>query len=161
MRQTGPGRRLAASRNTTSNTWLPALILVACDQGVENMVSPLPPDPQKFLHIAFTLKSGFFKQTDGAVVLRNTGCLDPVQGELAEDVANAHVEPGGHMSLAGEALAHPVADHAGVRRTAPDVADRQAADQLMVIAPEEEKRDRDAGGEFLRGTNDARAETAF
>src|SRR4029079_3864534 len=97
------------------------------------MVVLMTVDFQVPAQIAFPLKPGFFKQADAPSIVWNTGCFDTVQLKPCEDVGYNQLKCGEHMTLTGISLAHPVADHAALCRPAPDVADRNAAEQRHAL----------------------------
>src|SRR4051812_46988443 len=92
-------------------------------EGKHQVIAPLPVDFQVFPQVAFALKTGLFKEPDASGVLGNTGCFDTVQLKARKDVGNSQFHGLSHVTLAGETLAHPVADHAALRRAAADIAD--------------------------------------
>ena len=57
---------------------------IAGDQRVEIMILPYAVDSQVGSQKSLALESGFFKQAHRAQVVRNTGCLDPVQPQRLE-----------------------------------------------------------------------------
>src|SRR6188768_4086694 len=59
---------------------------VAGNQGVEVVILPDAVDTQVGAQESLASESGFFKQTHRALVVRNTGCLDPVQPQRFEAV---------------------------------------------------------------------------
>ncbi len=65
------------------------------------------------------------------------------------------------MTVAGVALAHPVANHAVLPGAAADVADRETAEQCFGRLVEKKERHGLTGGEFLLVADDAAAKGAF
>src|ERR1700750_2114496 len=120
------------------------------------MVAPLPINLQISAQVTFPLETGLFKEPHATFIVRNTGCLDTVQLKTRKDVGYNQLKCGEHMTLAGVALTHPVSDHAALRGTPPDIADRQAAEQCHLFLQEDEERNGLAGIIFLLSADDAR-----
>src|SRR5262245_33622278 len=60
--------------------------VVSRDQRIKIVILPYPIDSQVGSEQPFALESGFFKQAQRTKVVRNTGCLDPVQPQHLEGV---------------------------------------------------------------------------
>ncbi len=64
--------------------------------------------------------------------MRDTGCFNPVQPELVECEGDNQRQGFGHVAFAGMGRAAPIADHAVLPDTAPDISERYAADERVV-----------------------------
>ena len=76
---------------------------------------PLTVDLQISAQVAFPLEPGFLKQANAPCIVWNTGCFNTVQLKPGEDIRNNQLKCGKHMALAGKTLAHPIADHEGIK----------------------------------------------
>src|SRR3972149_7018941 len=104
------------------------------------MVAPAAIDLEIGARAALFREADAFQQIARRFVFRLAGGFDTVQGEILE----APLQQGAHgvadMALALVRLADPIADRAGMRRAAPYLRKRNAADELLVIAAEDEER---------------------
>ena len=101
--------------------------------------------PQK----PFTLESGFFKHANGPFVTRNTGSLDAMEMKRRECIVCHQSDGFDHIAFSGVALAHPVADMAGLSDPMADISERYAPEQIAQFVVEDKKGNRGALGEIL------------
>src|ERR1700712_3342458 len=124
----------------SSKPGLPEWRLVRHQARKHHVVAPLAVDFEITAQMTFPLKTGLFEKPHATLVIRNTGCLDTVQLKSGKDVGYNYLKCGEHMAFSRMALAHPVADHAALGGSAPDIADRQPTQQCSAILIEHEER---------------------
>ena len=103
------------------------------------MILPGAVDLQITARQPFPDETGFFQHPPAGLVMHQTGRLHPVQAQRAEGEAQAQPHRIRHITLTGEGHAHPIAEAAALRDAAPDIAQRDAAQQLVVILAEQEE----------------------
>ncbi len=68
--------------------------------------------------------------------MRDTGCFNPVQLQSVECEGDNQRQRFGHIAFAGIGRPTPVADHAVLADATPDIAERNATDELVVAVAE-------------------------
>src|ERR1041384_4496542 len=94
---------------------------------IEQMVLPDAIDAQIFARVALANEAGVFEETDRTGIAGNAGRLEPVQPQRVEGKWNDGAHCRGHVAVAEERQAHPVAEAARLRDPTPDVGERQSA----------------------------------
>src|SRR5690606_33822157 len=103
------------------------------------MVLPAPGDAQVAARQALLTKAQLFQKAAAGGVAGQAGGLGTVQAERPEDEVQNGEEPLAHVALAGIGLADPVAEAAALGDPAAQVADGDAAQELLVARPQEEE----------------------
>src|SRR5256885_733614 len=123
---------LAAPRHSTR--------AAAVEPREQQMILPQAVDAEIFACIAFAREAHFFQKPDRGGIGGNASRFQPVKTQRSEGERHQSREGAGHQAAAREGLADPVAEAAGLRDAAPDVGQRQAADQCVVGLAEQEER---------------------
>ena len=93
----------------------------------------LPSMQQIVAGVALLLKAGAQQQRAARHVGRQAGGLDPVQAQPVEGEIEDQRQRRGHIALAGERLADPVAEARRLGDAAPHIGQADAADQRLVV----------------------------
>ena len=107
--------------------------------GKKQVILPGAVDQQIVARVALSLEPGIFKETNGRHVRRNAGRFNTVKVQNVETKRQDHGDGCGHVPFAGMALAHPVAKCRSLADAAADVAQRQAAENLVRPGAEQKK----------------------
>src|SRR6266545_2215588 len=103
-------------------------------------------------------EAGLLQEPDRGGIGGDAGGLDPVQPQGPERKRNQGGHRRGHVAMAGESRAHPVAKAAGLGAAAPDIGERQTPDQDLIALAEDEERIGQVAALILRIAADAPAE---
>jgi len=96
--------------------------------------------PQVFAGKAFAPKSGLLQEADRGDIGRNAGSFDAMQPQRLEGERQEAADRRRHVSPARMGRARPIAEIAGLGAAAPDIGERQAADQNVVVLAKYEER---------------------
>ena len=96
------------------------------------MVLPDAVDAQIFARITLANEARVFEKADRAGIAGNAGGFEAVQPQRAEGEWNDGAHRRGHVAVAGKWQAHPVAEAARLSDPAPNVGERQPADDRVV-----------------------------
>src|SRR5262245_46271402 len=108
--------------------------------GIEQVVLPHPVDAEVLAGKSLAPEPGPFQKPDRGGVAGDAGRLDPMQPQRTECERQQRADRCRHVPLPCERRAHPVAEAAGLRAAAPDIGEREAADQHAVVPAEDEER---------------------
>src|ERR1700712_4886009 len=128
-------------------TRLAAEILV--QQAEQQMILPDAVDAKIAPRQPFAAEAAFLQHPDRGRVGGNTGGLDAVQVEFAEQRWQQHPQRRGHVAAVGMRLPDPVSDGAGLHDAAAHIGERDAADHRAVGFPEHDERIGTVGGDVL------------
>src|ERR1700688_1043558 len=104
------------------------------------MVLPHPGDAQVFAGESFASKPGFLQKADRRGIGGNAGSLDAMQPQRLEGERQGAGDRRRHVSCARMGRAGPIAEIAGLGTSAPDIGERQTADQNAVELAKYEER---------------------
>src|SRR5690606_36697957 len=115
----------------------PAGLKLLRQLGIEHMVLPAPGDAQVAPRQPLLTKAQLFQKAAAGGVAGQAGGLGTAQAERPEDEVENGEELLAHVALAGIGLADPVAEAAALGNPAAQVADGDAAQELLVARPQE------------------------
>src|SRR5690606_31818611 len=117
----------------------PAGLKLLRQLGIEHMVLPAPGDAQVAPRQPLLTKAQLFQKAAAGGVAGQAGGLGAVKAERPDDEVVDGDEPVGHVALAAMGPADPVPGAAALGDRAAQVADGDAAQELLVARPQEEE----------------------
>src|SRR3974377_672065 len=103
------------------------------------MVLPCPIDAAVAARIALALKSTILQEADRGRIAGNAGCLKAMQPQRTEGERDQDTHRRGHVALACEWRADPLADGACLCDAAANVGKRKPTDHRIVIAADDQE----------------------
>src|SRR5580658_5967573 len=113
---------------------------VALDEREQEVIAPRAVDPEESPRVTLAAKAVALEQCDGGRILRDARRLDAMQAQPRKGEFHRRGDGARHSSLAGVGRAHPVAEGPALRHPAPDAAERDPAQELVVGAVENQER---------------------
>ncbi len=115
---------------------------VHAEGGVEDVGPPAAIDLQIALRNAFVFETAFLQKGAGCLVFRQAGGLDPAQIETLERMMHDAFDRFLHIALPRIRLADPVAQRARLRGATADIVERDRAQQVLILPPDQKERHR-------------------
>ena len=106
------------------------------------MGPPAPVDLQIALRDAFVFETGLFQQPARGDVLGQASGLDAADVQTGEGVVHRRLYRFAHIAAAGELFAGPIPQGARLCRAAADIIQRDRPDQHVILAADQEQRQR-------------------
>src|ERR1700746_467677 len=103
------------------------------------MILPDAVDTQIFAGVALPRETGLLQKLDRSVIGRNAGGFEAVQPQAGKGKRDYRAHRRCHIALAHEWYAGPVSETTGAVAAAPDIGERQAADQRAIGIAGDEK----------------------